>query len=185
MRRCSVDVAISTRCLCFGLHYLVWMWKLLVVPVCSKSWIAAANTIARISNSLSQCCKHGQTQFTVRRGHAQVVALWCECHREHRLPSVRCATWGSEQSEWRRRRESGCGRGSCICCIHSPELQQTAPEPALESKNTSRWYQMYCVSTLSSYRNVDPVATHSSPVCLLLTLVGGVKSYSFFFATLY
>lgn len=32
------------------------MWKLLVVPVCSKSWMAAAKTMARISSSLSQCC---------------------------------------------------------------------------------------------------------------------------------
>ncbi len=36
--------------------HLVWMWKLLVVPVCSKSWIAAANTMANISSSVSQCC---------------------------------------------------------------------------------------------------------------------------------
>lgn len=41
---------------CFLLQYLVWMWKLLVVPVCSKSWMAAAKTMARISSSLSQCC---------------------------------------------------------------------------------------------------------------------------------
>lgn len=35
--------------------HLVWMWKLLVVPVCSKSWMAAANKVAKISNSLNQC----------------------------------------------------------------------------------------------------------------------------------
>lgn len=35
--------------------HLVWMWKLLVVPVCSKSWMAAANKVAKISSSLNQC----------------------------------------------------------------------------------------------------------------------------------
>lgn len=45
--------------------HLVWMWKLLVVPVCSKSWIAAANTMANISSSESQCCgRANQTAVT-------------------------------------------------------------------------------------------------------------------------
>jgi len=53
------------------------------------------------------------------------------------LPSVQCVASGSGQSEWRRRRESGCGTGSCVCCSRSPEPRQTAPEPALGSEHSA------------------------------------------------
>lgn len=133
MRQCGADwnaSAVRLRCRS-DLRYLVWMWKLLVVPVCSKSWIAAAKTIARISNSLSQCCENTSTLLFDAQVATQLCFEWCLVCL---LPSVPCATLGSEQSVWHQRHESGCGRGSCICCIHTPALRQTAPEPEPESK---------------------------------------------------
>lgn len=129
MRQCGADWNESAMRLRrhSDLRYLVWMWKLLVVPVCSKSWIAAAKTIARISNSLSQCCENTCTLLS----DARLCFEWCLLCL---IPSVPCATLGSEPSVWHQQHESGCGRGSCICCIHTPALRQTAPEPELESK---------------------------------------------------
>ena len=87
------------------------MWKLLVVPVCSKSWTAAAKTIARISSSLSQCCtqtdtyknditllagegniSHISSQFTVHSTGAeselpQEGPFWCATLRFSLAPS--------------------------------------------------------------------------------------------------
>lgn len=106
------------------------MWKLFVVPVCSKSWIAAAKTIARISSSLSQCCVEMHRHASLSGFGGNIGSLLGA------LPWVRCVASGSGQSAWRLRRGSGCGTGSCIYCIQSRVLRQTAPEPEPGSENT-------------------------------------------------
>lgn len=82
---------------CYHLHYLVWMWKLLVVPVCSKSWIAAAKTIARISNSLSQCCTHTHTSLV---SFYRQLSLQAMC-RQAQLHNKIVTKWYPHRCFWK------------------------------------------------------------------------------------
>lgn len=96
--------------------------------------------------------KSAHSPFSHRATSTTVVFEWCFVRW---LPSVPCATLGSEQSGWHQQHEWGCGRGSCICCSHTPALPQTAPEPEPESG----FKKLKIKSNKSITCSVNPAAT--------------------------